>query len=122
LIQALLGPRQVGKTTAAIRLSKCDETVVFAADSPTPPPTEVIEQEWAKAVALPSENRTPILAEEEEPILAIEAKTNPDETVSYDRLLAKAGIHCPFLVVTPQNIQEFLTVRWIADLPLLAYA
>jgi uncharacterized protein len=59
LIQALVGPRQVGKTTAVQRLFKA-KGIYFSADSPVPIKTEEIEILWNQALALP------------EPLLAID--------------------------------------------------
>ncbi len=37
LIQIFIGPRQVGKTTAAAKLADSKTTVFLSADSPAPP-------------------------------------------------------------------------------------
>lgn len=54
LLQVITGPRQVGKTTAALRIR--DElgwpTIVAAADEPLPPGPEWIETQWTRARAL----------------------------------------------------------------------
>jgi predicted AAA+ superfamily ATPase len=51
LVQVVLGPRQVGKTTAVLQV--CQEwtgpTVYASADAPAPPGTEWIEQAWKSA-------------------------------------------------------------------------
>ncbi len=59
LIQVLIGPRQVGKTTA-IQQIFADRGVYFSADSPTPLPAQEIEILWDRALLLP------------EPLLAID--------------------------------------------------
>lgn len=59
LIQVLVGPRQVGKTTA-IRQIFSDRGLYFSADSPVPLPTSEIESLWKQALTLP------------EPLLAID--------------------------------------------------
>jgi hypothetical protein len=63
LVQVFLGPRQVGKTTAAIRLSKSESTLFFSADSPASPPASVIEHQWRLARDIPSDDRTLVLDE-----------------------------------------------------------
>jgi uncharacterized protein len=54
LIQVIAGPRQVGKTTAAIQLIKLLgwPHIQAAADQPLPPGAEWIETHWQKARAL----------------------------------------------------------------------
>ena len=59
LIQVLVGPRQVGKTTA-IQQIFADRGIYFSADSPVPLPSTEIESLWARALELP------------EPLLAID--------------------------------------------------
>lgn len=63
LIQILLGPRQVGKTTAATALAQKENTIFFNADAPAPPSAQVIEEHWKKARAIQSEQRTLVLDE-----------------------------------------------------------
>lgn len=63
LIQVFLGPRQVGKTTAAVSLSDPSRTIFFSADAPAPPPISAIEEQWKLAREIPSEDRTLILDE-----------------------------------------------------------
>jgi uncharacterized protein len=52
LVQVLVGPRQVGKTTAAAQVEKRLgwPSVVASADSALPHPPEVIETQWRLAV------------------------------------------------------------------------
>ncbi|MFC1521078.1 ATP-binding protein [Elusimicrobiota bacterium] len=54
LIQILIGPRQVGKTTAAQEIYRQwqGHKLMIAADSPTPPPGEWIKWNWEKALAM----------------------------------------------------------------------
>ncbi len=59
LIQVLVGPRQVGKTTA-IKQIFSDCGIYFSADSPVPLAPEEIETQWTRALLLP------------EPLLAID--------------------------------------------------
>jgi predicted AAA+ superfamily ATPase len=59
LIQVLVGPRQVGKTTA-IKQIFSNRGIYFSADSPVPLNSNEIESLWSKALALP------------EPLLAID--------------------------------------------------
>ncbi|MFH1830278.1 MAG: AAA family ATPase [Pseudomonadota bacterium] len=63
LIQVFTGPRQVGKTTAAIKLMDKQVAVYASADLPTPPTTDFIEEHWIKARRIPNEQRTVILDE-----------------------------------------------------------
>lgn len=54
LIQVLIGPRQVGKTTAAQSIYEQwnDAKVLISADSPTPPTSDWIKWNWEKALSL----------------------------------------------------------------------
>lgn len=54
LIQILLGPRQVGKTTAATEIYHQwkGPKLIVSADSPTPPAAEWIKWNWQKALSL----------------------------------------------------------------------
>lgn len=54
LIQVLIGPRQVGKTTAAQNIYEkwAGPKLMLTADSPTPPPTEWLAWNWEKAKIL----------------------------------------------------------------------
>ena len=54
LIQVLIGPRQVGKTTA-IRQILANRGIYFSADSPVPLPASEIERLWLEALALPEQ-------------------------------------------------------------------
>ncbi len=63
LIQIFIGPRQVGKTTAAIELLNPDITIFFTADAPAPPSVSVIEEKWNLARKTPSPERTLVLDE-----------------------------------------------------------
>jgi uncharacterized protein len=49
LLQVLIGPRQVGKTTAILELAKSKPTHYVSADSPLPPTAQMILDEWEKA-------------------------------------------------------------------------
>ena len=49
LLQVLIGPRQVGKTTAILELAKNKPTYYVSADSPLPPTAQMILDEWNKA-------------------------------------------------------------------------
>ncbi|MFN8943587.1 MAG: ATP-binding protein, partial [Pseudobdellovibrionaceae bacterium] len=60
LIQVLIGPRQVGKTTA-IKQIFVDQGIYFSADSPIPLSTDEIETLWRQALAL----KNPLLAIDE---------------------------------------------------------
>ena len=51
LIQVLIGPRQVGKTTA-IKQIFVDQGIYFSADSPIPLSTDEIETLWRQALDL----------------------------------------------------------------------
>ncbi len=64
LIQVVLGPRQVGKTTAVLQVKEKWEgpSVYESADSPAPPGTEWVEQAWQAAE---------FKAKEEGPVLLI---------------------------------------------------
>lgn len=61
LIQVILGPRQVGKTTAIHALAQGAATVFASADLPTPPTPEFIISHWQKARALQSDGVAPRL-------------------------------------------------------------
>lgn len=63
LIQVFLGPRQVGKTTAAVALAAPLNTIFFSADAPAPPSALVIEEQWVLARAIEDPDRTLILDE-----------------------------------------------------------
>lgn len=63
LIQVFTGPRQVGKTTTALRLMNPTVTVYASADLPTPPSIDFIVEHWHKARNFPSPERTLILDE-----------------------------------------------------------
>jgi predicted AAA+ superfamily ATPase len=60
LIQVLVGPRQVGKTTAIRQILK-DQGLYFSADSPVPLATTEIETLWQNAIQM----KEPILAIDE---------------------------------------------------------
>lgn len=64
-IQVILGPRQVGKTTAVKQVCKSwgGEYVFASADSPTPYTYSWLEEQWAKARALNSERKLLVLDE-----------------------------------------------------------
>jgi predicted AAA+ superfamily ATPase len=63
LVQVFIGPRQVGKTTAAGQLADSDTTIFFSADAPAPPPVSVIVEQWERARAIPSPDRSLVLDE-----------------------------------------------------------
>jgi uncharacterized protein len=63
LIQDFIGPRQVGKTTAAVSLMDKSTTIFASADLPAPPTVDFIVENWRAARAMPSESRTLILDE-----------------------------------------------------------
>src|ERR1035437_1566673 len=70
LLQILMGPRQVGKTTsleqAAQRLRRKKFAIVSAnADALASPPAEWISQHWAKANALAKAGKPALLAFDE---------------------------------------------------------
>jgi predicted AAA+ superfamily ATPase len=52
LIQVILGPRQIGKTTA-LKNALAERGVYESADSPTPLPASILEEWWAQAVRSP---------------------------------------------------------------------
>lgn len=53
LIQVIIGPRQVGKTTA-LKAALEGRGIYLSADSPTPLPYTIIEENWKKALKDPS--------------------------------------------------------------------
>ena len=63
LVQVLMGPRQVGKTTAATQIEKRLgwPSVVASADSALPHPPEWIETQWRLARARAASTRTRVL-------------------------------------------------------------
>jgi predicted AAA+ superfamily ATPase len=63
LIQAVIGPRQVGKTTAVQQLLERFEQPrhVAAADTALPPGPEWIESHWSLATALPASVQAPAI-------------------------------------------------------------
>lgn len=63
LIQVILGPRQVGKTTAVTEMMDLNNTVFASADLPTPPTTDFITVHWEKARNLSSSKKVLILDE-----------------------------------------------------------
>jgi len=67
LIQVFVGPRQVGKTTAAEILTQSDSTVFASADLPAPPTIDFIVDKWNEARNLlaqkPSESVALVLDE-----------------------------------------------------------
>jgi len=63
LIQVFIGPRQIGKTTAADALADARHTVFFSADAPAPPAVSLIEEQWARARAISTDERTLVLDE-----------------------------------------------------------
>lgn len=63
LIQIFMGPRQVGKTTAASALMDPKKTIFASADLPAPPNYDFIVSHWEKARELPEQGRTLILDE-----------------------------------------------------------
>jgi uncharacterized protein len=63
LIQVFVGPRQVGKTTAARGLTKDVPCIFASADTPAPPTVQMIRDCWQEARELPATNRTLVLDE-----------------------------------------------------------
>ncbi len=63
MIQVFTGPRQVGKTTAALSLMDPAAAIYASADLPTPPSVDFIEENWIKAREISSPDRTLILDE-----------------------------------------------------------
>ncbi|MBI5245089.1 MAG: ATP-binding protein [Elusimicrobia bacterium] len=63
LIQVFTGPRQVGKTTAALALMDPEHAIYADADLPTPPTADFITEHWNRARRLPPPQRTLILDE-----------------------------------------------------------
>ncbi|MBE7500537.1 MAG: AAA family ATPase [Verrucomicrobiales bacterium] len=63
LLQVLVGPRQVGKTTAAAQIEKRLgwPSVVASADAPLPHPPEWIETQWRLARARAATTGTRVL-------------------------------------------------------------
>jgi len=51
LIQVVIGPRQVGKTTAVRAIQVAEQGVYESADSPTPLSAQILEKWWASAEA-----------------------------------------------------------------------
>jgi len=66
-IQVLLGPRQVGKTTAVHQILKSwkGESVYGTADAPAPPGPEWIERMWHTAEARSAQGKPTLLALDE---------------------------------------------------------
>ena len=63
LIQIFIGPRQVGKTTAANRLLDQKTSIYFSADTPSPPTVDLIIEHWKKAREIQDSERTLVLDE-----------------------------------------------------------
>lgn len=63
LIQIFVGPRQVGKTTAARSLTQDLPCVFASADMPAPPTVEFVKEHWLQARGLDSPKRTLVLDE-----------------------------------------------------------
>jgi predicted AAA+ superfamily ATPase len=63
VIHALIGPRQVGKTTIARQIEEfiAIPFIYATADSPLPPDTAWIETQWRRAVATASPTGGPVL-------------------------------------------------------------
>ncbi len=67
LLQIVIGPRQVGKTTAVLQVSQewPGETVFAAADGPLPPGPEWVETHWERATRACRGNRGALLVLDE---------------------------------------------------------
>src|SRR3989338_6105758 len=63
LIQIILGPRQVGKTTAITTLMDKENTIYATADLPIPPTTDFIITQWEEARKLRHPQKILILDE-----------------------------------------------------------
>lgn len=63
LIQVLIGPRQVGKTTYVTRQLQSRPHTYASADTPTPPNIEFIIEHWHKARQLPGVEKFLVLDE-----------------------------------------------------------
>lgn len=63
LIQVILGPRQVGKTTAITELIEPGHSVYASADTPIPPTPDLIVENWKKARVLMSTRPVLVLDE-----------------------------------------------------------
>jgi predicted AAA+ superfamily ATPase len=64
LIQVVVGPRQVGKTTTLESLTAGDASCIFAsADTPSPPTAEFIVEHWNQTRAIRSPRRILVLDE-----------------------------------------------------------
>ncbi len=63
LIQILIGPRQVGKTTAITESIDLNTCIFASADTPTPPSTDFIIENWKKARLLNVNRKTLVLDE-----------------------------------------------------------
>ena len=63
LLQVVIGPRQVGKTTAVQQLLERlkQPSHVAAADTALPPGPEWIESHWSTAMSLPAEAEAPAI-------------------------------------------------------------
>ncbi|MBI4371311.1 MAG: ATP-binding protein [Elusimicrobia bacterium] len=66
-LHVIMGPRQVGKTTAARQVAAAwgDETIFAAADAPLPPGPEWIHAQWENALSLCGKGRNVLLVLDE---------------------------------------------------------
>jgi len=98
LLQVLVGPRQVGKTTAASQVEKRLgwPSVVASADAALPQPPEWIETQWRLARAKVASTRTRVLLVLDE----IQKVPGWSEVVKrlWDEELANGGKVCPLLL------------------------
>ena len=62
-LHIIIGPRQVGKTTAAQQVARgwADETIFAAADAPLPPGSEWIHSQWENALSRCGKGRKVLL-------------------------------------------------------------
>jgi len=111
-MQVFVGPRQVGKTTAAVELSDSSSSVFFSADAPSPPSSDLIEVHWNKARAIPSEKRTLILDEVQKiPGWSEVVKRLWDEDQREKRTL-RVGILGSSALLIQKGLSESLTGRF----------
>jgi len=112
LIQVFLGPRQVGKTTAATALANPDSTVFFSADAPAPPSLSRIEEQWIQARELESSERTLVLDEIQKiPGWSEVVKKMWDEDRRQNRQLRVAVLGSSALLIE-KGLSESLTGRY----------
>lgn len=64
LIQVIVGPRQVGKTTAITTISQNTNSVYATADQPMPPTVNLIIENWEKARLINKKTRAVLILDE----------------------------------------------------------